>query len=402
MERIYHDVLLDHFKQYDQMAFLSGPRQVGKTTLSTQICSESDHSKYLNWDISQDRALILGDEATLTTDLLVDAILEQRPLIVFDEIHKYKQWKNYLKGFIDAYKGKLNILVTGSAKLNVARRGGDSLMGRYFHYRVHPLSVRELLTVAIPNTEWQTPLKLNDNEFDILYNFGGFPEPLSKQSTKFYNRWQQLRLEQILTEDIQNSEQIQNLAQLEVLAELLKHQASKQVKYSELAKKVRVTDTTIRRWITILESYYYCFSLKPWTKNISRSLIKEPKLFLWDWSVIEDKGSKTENFVACHLLKAVHFWQDMGLGKYDLYYIRDKEKNEVDFLITKANKPWILVEVKSSATERLSKNLVAFQQQLQAPHAFQLARDLPYVDIDCFKQKSACIVSLKTFLSQLI
>ena len=384
------------------MAFLSGPRQVGKTTISTNICNKADYCKYLNWDKTNDRLLILGSEEELVAGLPIDAVLENKPLIVFDEIHKYRQWKNYLKGFIDEYKTKLNILVTGSAKLNIIRRGGDSLMGRYFLYRVHPLSVRELLTTSLFASEIRPPIKIPDDVLDALFKFGGFPEPFSRQTTQFYNRWQSLRQEQVLREDIQNSEQINNLAQLEVLSELIKHQATKPVKYTELAKKVRVADTTIRRWVKILESYYYCFSLKPWTKNISRSLIKEPKLFLWDWSAIDDIGVRAENFVACHLLKAVHFWKDIGMGNYELYFIRDKQKREVDFLIAKNKKPWILIEVKSSAKEKLSNNLRYFQEQTQALYAFQLAFDLPYVDIDCFQQQKPCIVSLKTFLSQLV
>lgn len=402
MERIYNAILVDHFKQYDQMAFLSGPRQVGKTTISTNFCKTKDYCKYLNWDITKDRTIILGAEEKLIESLPIDAILEDKPLIVFDEIHKYKHWKNYLKGFIDEYKTKLDILITGSAKLNIIRRGGDSLTGRYFLYRVHPLTVRELQTISLLETELSSPKKLSDDEFAALFKFGGFPEPFTKQTEKFFNRWQLLRQEQVLREDIKNGAQIHDLAHLEVLAELLKHQATKQVRYTELAKKIRIADTSIRRWITVLENYYYCFLLKPWTKNISRSLIKEPKAYLWDWSIIEDLGSKVENFVACHLLKAVHYWQDVGMGKYALNFIRDKEKQEVDFLITKNDKPWILIEVKTSEKTKLSRSLVIFKEQLKVPYAFQLAFDMPYVDKDCFEQTKPCIVSMRTFLSQLV
>lgn len=402
MERVYLNVLKEHFRNYEQMALVSGPRQVGKTTIATNVCNSASYCKYLNWDQSKDRTIILGPEDEIVSGLPVEAVLDERPCIVFDEIHKYKDWKNYIKGFIDQYKAKLDVIVTGSAKLNIVRRGGDSLMGRYFLYRVHPISIAELNNVDLQEHELKPPQKIAEQDFTALFKFGGFPEPLTKQTTQFYNRWQSLRQEQMLREDIFNSEQIQDLAQLEVLAELLKHQATKQVKYSELAKKVRVADNTIRRWINILESYYYCFSLKPWSKNISRSLIKEPKVFLWDWSVIDDPGSKVENFVACHLLKAVHYWTDLGMGKYGLYFIRDKDQREVDFLITKDNTPWILVEVKSSAKEPLSKNLVLFQEKTAAKHALQVAFDLPYVDIDCFAQTKPCIVSMQTFLSQLV
>lgn len=282
------------------------------------------------------------------------------------------------------------------------RRSGDSLMGRYFLYRVHPFSVRELQCVTLPDTEIQNPQKIDDTEFDTLFEFGGFPEPLLKQTHKFYHRWQTLRQEQTLQGDIRYNENIQDLAQLEVLAEHIKHQATCLVKYSELAKKTRVADTTIRRWIKVLENYYYCFHIKPWSKNLARTLVKEPKLYLIDWSIIENIGAKIENFVACHLLKAVHYWNDMGMGNYDLFYIRDKQQREVDFLITKKNTPWILIEVKKSAQAPLSKSLIHYQQQTKAPYAFQVAFDMPYVDIDCFAHTKPCIVSMKTLLSQLI
>lgn len=402
MQRIYSAVLKQHLEKNHQMAFLSGPRQVGKTTISIQIANAVEHSKSLNWDITKDRALILGSVEGVIDGLPIDALMETQPLLIFDEIHKYDEWKNYLKGFIDQYKAKLDIIVTGSAKLNVVRRGGDSLMGRYFLYRIHPVSVRELLSTKLVENEISPPKKITDEQFDALVNFGGFPEPFTKQDKHFYNQWQSLRQEQMLKEDIFTGEKIQNLSQLQVLAELLKHQVGGQVRFSELAKKVRVADTTIRRWITILEAYYYCFSIKPYTKNVARSLIKEPKIFLWDWSVVPNQGAKVENFIASHLLKAVQYWTDLGFGHYDLFYLRDKDKHEVDFLITKDNKPWILIEVKSSAQEKLSKNLLYFQEQIKASHVFQLAFDMPYVDIDCFIATAPVIVSARTFLSQLI
>ena len=139
-----------------------------------------------------------------------------------------------------------------------------------------------------------------------------------------------------------------------------------------------------------------------WSKNISRSLIKEHKVFLWDWSIIKDNGSRAENFIASHLLKAVHYWTDLGLGEYDLYYIRTREKKEVDFLVSKNDEPWFLVEVKCSNNQSISSNLIEFQKQSGAKHAFQVVLDLPYVDEDCFSVCKPIIVPAKTFLSQLV
>ena len=165
---------------------------------------------------------------------------------------------------------------------------------------------------------------------------------------------------------------------------------------------MNVSVDTIRRWIKTLQSFFYCFSIQPWSKNIPRSLLKEPKIYLWDWINVEDKGSLLENLVASHLLKAAHFWTDRGLGQYDLWFIRDKEKREVDFLVTRDKKPWFLVEVKSSSHGGINKNLIYFQEKIKAKHAFQVVFDMEYIQKDCFQHSSPVIVPAQTFLTQLV
>lgn len=164
---------------------------------------------------------------------------------------------------------------------------------------------------------------------------------------------------------------------------------------------MRVQDTTIRRWIKILEKLYYCFKVKPWSKNITRSLLKEPKLYLWDWSKVEDRGAKIENFVAAHLHKAVHYCTDTGIGKYELYFLRDKEKYEVDFMITENGNPWMLIEVKYSSNDSLSKSLYHFSDQIKPRYTFQIAYDMPYTDYDFRELDKPKIIPMITFLSQL-
>jgi uncharacterized protein len=402
MKRLYEQLLLDHFSKFQQMAFLTGPRQVGKTSIADVCQSSFKYFKYLNWDDAADREIIISNIDSVLDSFELSIANNQKPLLIFDEIHKYKDWKNYLKGFIDKYKKTINILVTGSAKLDIYKKGGDSLMGRYFLYRAHPLSVAELIRVNLATTPLSEPKKISDNKFNALFEFGGFPEPFLQQNKSFSIRWQRLRFHQLFKEEIREVSQIQEIAQMELLANLLKNQIGAQTKFSELAKKARIADTTCRRWIHELESFYFCFSVKPWHKNITRSLIKEPKYYLWDWSLVSDYGAKCENFVASHLLKAVHFWSDFGLGDYDLYYLRDKDKNEVDFLITQNGDPWMLLEVKASSKSSLNKNLLYFQKQLKVKHVLQLAMDLEYGDYDCFSFTEPKIVSMKTFLSQLI
>lgn len=402
MKRIYESVIEYHISHYEQMAFLPGPRQVGKTTLEKQAHVLTPHYKYFNWDIVHEREQILAGSQAIVSGLPLHLMKSQKPIVAFDEIHKFKNWRNFLKGFYDEYKDEVNILVTGSAKLNVLRRAGDSLMGRYFLYRVHPLSVAEIMRTALPEKIISMPMSIDDDQFDALYEFGGFPAPFLKQEKRFYNQWQQLRQEQLIREDIRDLAQIHELAQLEVLAVILREQAGQLTDYQSLSKKIQVSDQTIRRWIKVLESFFYCFTIKPWAKNVTRSLLKQPKLYLWDWSLIEDKGGRIENFVASHLLKAVHFWTDLGFGKYELYFLRDKEKREVDFLVTQNGSPWLMVEVKSSAKEPMSASLLHFQSQLNVPHVLQVAFDMPYIEKDCFSLKKPMIVPLKTFLSQLI
>ncbi|HXF28785.1 MAG TPA: DUF4143 domain-containing protein, partial [Chlamydiales bacterium] len=287
----------------------------------------------------------------------------------------------------------------------VFQKGGDSLMGRYFPYRLHPVSVAEIVSPAVIETEIRpAPKRISDKDFESLYRFGGFPEPYLKRSPTFYNRWKRVRMRQLLAEDLRDLTNIRELRDVEMMATMLRAAAGQLLNYSSISKMVQASVDSIKRWMETLKSLYYCFTIQPWTKNVTRSLLKEPKLYLWDWSLVEDKGARVENLVASHLLKAVHFWTDRGLGEYGLYFLRDKEKREVDFLVTKNEEPWFLVEVKGSMKDALSKSLYYFQQELQVPHAFQLAFDMPYEPIDVFSEqkKGPMIVSLRTFLSQLV
>lgn len=402
MKRIYETLVKEHFEQYEQMLFLAGPRQVGKTTISLAAKTLTDDFFYFNWDTQEHRQLILKGPITFANSLNLQKLQKKLPIIVLDEIHKYFKWKSFLKGLYDNYKDKLKIIVTGSAKLDVYRTGGDSLMGRYFLYRVHPITIAECARTTVSEYEIQPPLKISSSNLEALWNFGGFPQPFLKANTRFANQWHRLREQQLFREDIRDLSDIQEISQLEILSKILQEQTGQLIDLSSLANKVNVSVNTIKRWLSTLERFYYCFLLKPWTKNVTRSLLKQPKLYLWDWSQINDPGARTENFIACHLLKAVHFWTDRGFGKYELYFIRDKEKNEVDFLVTKNQKPWFLVEAKHSDNQSISEALYRFQQQTKATHAFQVVFNAKFIDIDCFSKHEPIIVPAQTLLSQLI
>lgn len=402
MKRTYETLLEEHLAQNRQMIFLSGPRQVGKTTTSLEASQESPLHYYFNWDNDDHRALIIAGPQAVAEAAKLTEVRQNLPILVFDEIHKYRNWKRFLKGFFDTFEKKCRIIVTGSARLNIYKRGGDSLMGRYFLYRLHPLSVREIVRPNLPMEEIQPPVEIAQADYDALIAFGGFPEPYLKRNKTFFNHWKRLRTEQLFREDIRDLSRIQEIGQVQFLAEILQEEASHSLNYSVLAAKVKISVPTLQRWIELLKNLYFCFTLQPWHKNLSRSLIKEPKIYLWNWALIEDKGARLENMTASHLLKAVQFWTDRGFGEYGLYYLRDKEKREVDFLVTKDRKPWFLVEVKASGDQGISRWLHYYKEKLQVPHAFQIGFDLPYVNRDCFKEKDPIIVPAKTFLSQLI
>ncbi len=396
MNRIYNKIFTDHFKENRQMIFVSGPRQVGKTTIAKLLADQ-----YVSWDDQSDRMQILQGPKKLAEELNLSDLVVDKPVIAFDEIHKYSKWKNFIKGFFDLYSSNANCYVTGSGRLNIFKRGGDSLMGRYFLYRMHPLSVREFLNPNPDYKEIQDPHEISHSSFEQLITFGGFPEPFLKAEERFYNRWRRLRTEQFFHEDIRDMTKVQDVAQLEILAEILIQQSGQLTNYSNLANAVNVSVDTIKRWTTILENLFFSFSIKPWFTNIKKSLIKQPKIYLWDWTLCKDEGSKNENFIASHLLKAVHFWTDIGLGEYGLFYLRDKMKREADFLVTKDRKPWFIVEVKTSK-ENISPNLDYFQKQTLAKNAFQVTFNMDYVARDCFEINKPVIVPAKTFLSQLI
>lgn len=398
-KRIYDTLLAEHLATQRQMALVSGPRQVGKTT----TC-RNHAGAYANWDNIDDREQILAGPASLIERLELDRLSKNVPTVLFDEIHKYPRWKQFLKGFFDTYADQVRIIVTGSSRMDVYRRGGDSLMGRYFLYRMHPFSVAETMYKNLPDFRKvvRSPKRIKGTDFDALWRHGGYPEPFLKRDMRFSRRWQSLRLEQLTREDIRDLTQIQQIDQLETLVKLLTRRSAHQLVYDNLAKDVRVSVDTIRRWIHTLTNLHLGFLVRPWFKNVSRSLRKEPKWYLRDWAFIEDPGDKAETFVAFHLLKAVHGWTDMGLGKFELGYLRDKEKREVDFIVIRDGKPWFLVEAKHR-DESLSRTLEYFQNQVKAPFAFQVVIDAEYVASDCFaKPRGPIVVPARTLLSQLL
>ena len=374
-----------------KMVFVGGPRQVGKTTLA-KLIGRSEYKKplYLNWDNRGDRKDIIAGRFDSESDLLI-----------FDEIHKYKQWKNYLKGEFDNNKGKYNYLITGSARLDIYRRGGDSLLGRYHYYRLHPFSLREALGIK-PDLEIGRPLKFISNAkvggiFHDLMVYGGFPEPFLEKSHVATRRFHNERIDRLIKEDIRDLETIRDISALQILAEVLPIKVGSLFSLNALREDFEVAHKTIALWVEILERFYYHFRIYPFTSSTFKSLRKEPKIYLWDWSQLEEQAAELENIVASHLLKAVHFLHDVYGHKAELYFLRDRDGKEVDFLVTVGRKPWFAVEVKLK-DKTVSKNLIYFTAKLRIPYVYQITEE---ADID-FTKNNIRVVSAGKFLSGLV
>ena len=302
-------MLAEHLTEHRQMAFVSGPWQVGKTT-TCRLRADA----YLNWDDFDDREAILAGPKRVAAIIGLDRLRAGTPLVLFDELHKFPRWKQFLKGFFDAYAGRVRIAVTGSSRLGIYRRGGDSLMGRYFSYRMHPFSVAEIAAPDLPDPVRivRAPREIADADWDALGRHGGYPEPWLKRDRRFDRRWRSLRFEQLVREDIRDLAEVRQLDQLALLARMLGERSAEQLVFSNLASLVRVSVDTARRWVATLCDFHLGFLVRPWFRNVTRSLRKEPKWFLRDWASIADAGRRAETFVACHLLKAVEGWTDLG------------------------------------------------------------------------------------------
>jgi uncharacterized protein len=394
--RFYTAVLKDHLEKHRQMALVSGPRQVGKTTACRPLSDQ-----YLNWDNTDDRRRLLRGPAALAETLELDRLQARLPVAVLDELHKYSKWKSLLKGFFDTYGDRVHLIVAGSSRLDVFRRGSDSLMGRYLLYRMHPWSVGESLRTDLPSREIRPAAEVASAEWDALWEHGGFPEPFLRRDSRFTHRWRSLRQEQLSREDLREVAQVTDLGTMETLMQLLAERSAQQLIYSNLAREIQVSVDTVKRWVDLLARLHYGFMVRPWFTNVAKALRKEPKWFQRDWSGLADDGARAETLVACHLLKAIEGWTDLGFGDFELRYLRDKQKREVDFVVVKGRRPWFLVEVKLSETS-LSPSLAHFQAQTKAAHAFQLVTSLAYQSTDCFRVHRPVVVPARTFLSQLL
>lgn len=341
-----------------QMRFITGPRQSGKTTLSQMKLSEENSGQlYYLWDRKTIRDRYKQNELFFTQDLPPSS--QKKHWVCFDEIHKIPKWKNILKGIFDAAEDHYQFIVTGSAKLSLSKKAGDSLAGRYFAFHLFPLNFREVIgKPEIKTDSAQNPLpfileKLNTHHqqhaaLQKLLDYSGFPEPFTHQSKPFLKKWSHDYLDRVINEDIGLLTKIVDRDRLNDLYQLLPEMIGNPISENSLASHLETSPPTIKSYLTRLEDFYLAFRLTPYFKNIKRSLLKASKWYLYDWTRIEDPGKRFENLIAVELFSLIHLWKDLTGELFSLCYTRDKMKQETDFLIVKNNKPWLLVEAKLS------------------------------------------------------
>ena len=342
-----------------KMVFVGGPRQVGKTTLAKAILTKDfSDGRYLNWDYDEDRQ-----------DILKRKWSEDNTLLVFDELHKFPRWKRWIKGIYDVSPEIHSFLITGSARLDVYRRGGDSLMGRYHYWRLHPFTLDEI------------PEGFSSKEaFRRLMTVGGFPEPFLAGDDRSARRWRRERFDRVLREDVRDLESIRNIQLLGLFLDLLRHRVGGLITLSNLANDLQVSPKTAKSWLEVLERMYLVFSIRSYTKSLPRAVLKPPKVYFFDnGDVLGDEGARFENLVASSLLKRLHFLEDRDGYRYELRYIRDREGREVDFAVLKEGDLEELIEAKYS-DEKISRSLSYYAERLNPMKATQIVAKIrrPY------------------------
>jgi predicted AAA+ superfamily ATPase len=374
MERYSSEVIRKDLQK--KMVFIGGPRQVGKTTLALDILQgDENHPAYLNWDYPEDKR-----------DIMRGRLPSKEPLIILDEVHKYKQWRNLVKGLYDKGKSTTCFLITGSARLDYYRKGGDSLQGRYHYHRLHPFSL------------WEINSSPTYEDFEALLRFGGFPEPFLAQSDTEWKRWQRERLARVVKEDLLSLEQVKEISQLEILSLLLQEKVGSLLSINSLREDLCASHEAVDRWVRIFENLYYCYLLKPFRGKRINALKKDRKLYMWDWSICRTEGTRFENLVASNLLKYCHFIEDTQGDEMELCYLRDKMKREVDFVVLKNRKPIFAVECKTGETG-LSKHIAYYSERTQIPFFYQVHKGHKDYEI---KELRARVLPFRIFISEIL
>ncbi len=353
----------------EKMVFLTGPRQVGKTTLAKSLAESFQRPLYLNYDSAMDRKRITQADWAASHDY-----------VMLDEIHAMVNWKSYLKGVFDTKPEKQSLLITGSARLDTFRQAGESLAGRYFRWRLHPFSVKEFLP-QVPGPA---------QALEALLRFGGFPEPLLKATDAARKRWQNQYFTDLVREDVLEFSRIQEVRSMRLLVEMLRKRTGSPLSFDALGRDLGLAPNTVRNYIEILEALHIVFLVRPYHRNVARALAKAPKLYFYDWAYVSDarddspeSGARFENLVASHLLKHAQFLNDSEGASVQLHYLRTTDGKEIDFVLAnEAGNATYFIEAKVSDDKPAlalrqavtsHPDATAVQLVLRAPHAFDVA-----------------------------
>ena len=386
---------LDQHFLHGRMSFICGPRQIGKTTLVRRHLEQIKQSdNYHNWDSLTLRQKFASNPLFFIENMSrplhagIHLPTGDREWVVLDEIHKYPQWKNILKGYYDEWKDCIHFVITGSARLDYFRRSGDSLVGRYFLFKMNPLHPNDLTGVILDRDSTWLPNSLNtsfdesDESFrdatDHLYNVSGFPEPVYVGTKEFYERWKNNHISLITSEDVRDLSKITNIQKLQTLVFLLPERVGSPLSLNNLKNTLGCAHASVQNWLEVLKKVYILFDVAPYTAHLARSVRKERKYFFWDWGVLEDMGKRFENFVAVQLKRATSVWTEWGKGDFRLMYVRTKDGREVDFVVTERGKPLLLIECKRN-DKILSPNLKYFKDRLKVQLAFQVIKTPGYL-----------------------
>ena len=353
MRRYLDDRVRSDLRQ--KMVLLTGPRQVGKTTLSQQLMVEHPGAQYFNFDVPAHRAV-----------LLAQSWKQSAPLLVLDEIHKMPGWKSWLKGVFDGRAPGQQILVTGSARMDTFQQTGESLAGRFFKLRLHPVSVREWCdaTSASPHAA-----------LTHLLERGGFPEPTLAATDTDAARWRTEYFSGMVREDVLEFSRLQEVNAMRLFAEMLRSRVGSPLSLASMARDLHLSPATLAKYLAILEALFIVFVVRPWHRNIARATLQSPKVYFYDTGLVQgDEGVRFENMVAVHLLKNVQWQQDTRGQAADLHYIRTKDGAEVDFCLSEGDTLTHLVECKLSDTKP-HHTLGRFAEQFAQAQAIQLVRE---------------------------